>query len=87
MPFIEFVAHYGAELIQKETFTQQEGLNQIDLIRNTAIPLNARLLADMFYFDLKSDENPDGVLSATDLYSYLLNVRIWGVNNNDPGQA
>ncbi|KAI1159386.1 hypothetical protein F5B18DRAFT_655727 [Nemania serpens] len=65
--------HYGAELIQKETFTQQEGLNQIDLIRNTAIPLNARLLADMFYFDLKSDENPDGVLSATDLYSYLLN--------------
>ncbi|KAI1117572.1 hypothetical protein F5Y14DRAFT_465495 [Nemania sp. NC0429] len=41
----------------------------------------------MFYFDSKSDENLHGVLSATDLYNHLLNVRIWGVNNNDPGQA
>lgn len=83
----DLVATHGAELVKKESFTLQEGLNQIDLIRDVAIPLNARLLADMFCFDLKSDENPDGVLSATDLYNHLLNVRIWGVNNNDPGQA
>ncbi|KAI0116392.1 heme peroxidase [Nemania sp. FL0031] len=83
----DFVAQVGSELIQKETFTLKEGLNQIDFIRDVAIPLNARLLADMLYFDLKSDENPDGVLSTVELYTHLLNIRIWGVNNNDPGQA
>ncbi|KAI0415155.1 heme peroxidase [Xylaria grammica] len=83
----EFVEKIGAELIKKETFTLKEGLNQIDIIRDIAIPLNARLLADMFYFDLKSEENPDGVLKAAELYNNLLNIRIWGVNNNDPGQA
>ncbi|KAI8944722.1 heme peroxidase [Xylaria longipes] len=81
------VQQVGAELIAKATFTLQDGLNQIDFIRDVAIPLNARLLADLFYFDLKSNENPDGVLSATDLYKHLLNIRIWGVNNNDPAQA
>jgi hypothetical protein len=83
----EFVQRVGAELIEKETFTLKEGLNQIDLIRDVAIPLNARLLADFFYFDMKSDENPDGVLSAAELYKNLLDIRIWGVNNNDPAQA
>lgn len=83
----EFVERVGTELIQKETFTLKEGLNQIDIIRDIAIPLNARLLSDLFYFDLKSDENPDGVLSATEFYTHLLNIRIWGVNNSDPAQA
>ncbi|KAI0404808.1 heme peroxidase [Xylaria palmicola] len=82
-----FVQTVGSELIAKATFTLKEGLNQIDFIRDVAIPLNARLLADMFYFDMKSDENPDGVLSTTDLYRNLLDIRIWGVNNNDPAQA
>ncbi|KAI0508307.1 heme peroxidase [Xylaria bambusicola] len=83
----EFVERVGAELIRKETFTLKEGLNQIDIIRDIAIPLNARLLSDLFYFDLKSEENPDGVLSETQFYTHLLNIRIWGVNNNDPAQA
>ncbi|KAI3317044.1 heme peroxidase [Xylariaceae sp. AK1471] len=83
----EFVQRVGSELIAKETFTFKEGLNQIDLIRDVAIPLNARLLADLFYFDMKSDENPDGVLGAAELYKHLLNIRIWGVNNNDPAQS
>ncbi|KPM36966.1 Psi-producing oxygenase A [Neonectria ditissima] len=83
----EFVERVGAELIKKETFKLKEGLNQIDLIRDVAIPLNARLLADMFYFDLNSDENPQGTLGTAALYRSLLDIRIWGVNNNDPGQA
>ena len=77
----ECVERVGAELIQKEAFTLKEGLSQIDIIRDIAIPLNARLLSDLFYFDLKSEENPDGVLSATEFYTHLLNIRIWGVNN------
>ncbi|KAK7422650.1 hypothetical protein QQX98_001438 [Neonectria punicea] len=83
----EFVERVGAELIKKETFKLKEGLNQIDLIRDVAIPLNARLLADMFYFDLNSDENPQGTLGTAALYRSLLDIRIWGVNNNDPAQA
>ncbi|KAI8959978.1 heme peroxidase [Daldinia sp. FL1419] len=82
-----FVATAGSKLIQKETFELKKGLNQIDLIRDIAIPLNAQLLADLFYFDLKTDENPDGSLGAAELYGHLLDIRIWGVNNNDPGQA
>lgn len=83
----EFVERVGKQLIEKETFTLKEGLDQIDIIRDIAIPLNARLLADLFYFDLKHDENPDGVFGTAELYRYLLDIRIWGVNNNDPGQA
>ncbi|KAL7621367.1 hypothetical protein AAE478_008688 [Parahypoxylon ruwenzoriense] len=83
----EFVERVGSQLIKKETFKLKEGLNQIDLIRDVAIPLNAQLLADLFYFDLKTDENPDGALGVAELYGHLLDIRIWGVNNNDPAQA
>jgi linoleate 10R-lipoxygenase len=83
----EFIERVGSQLIDKETFTLKEGLNQIDLIRDVAIPLNAQLLADLFYFDMRTDENPDGVLGAAELYTNLLNIRVWGVNNNDPAQA
>ncbi|RFU32277.1 hypothetical protein B7463_g4075, partial [Scytalidium lignicola] len=83
----EFIERVGTELIKKETFTLKKGLDQIDLIRDVAIPLNTRLLADLFYFDLRSDENPTGTLSTAELYRHLLNIRIWGANNNDPAQA
>ncbi|KAI0167087.1 heme peroxidase [Hypoxylon sp. FL1284] len=83
----EFIERVGRQLIERETFKLREGLHQIDLIRDVAIPLNAQLLADMLYFDMKTDENPDGTLGAAELYRHLLNIRIWGVNNNDPAQA
>ncbi|KAL2753091.1 hypothetical protein ACRALDRAFT_2044747 [Sodiomyces alcalophilus JCM 7366] len=83
----EFIERVGAQLLEKETFTLREGLHQIDLIRDIAIPLNAQLLSDMFYFDLRTDENPDGTLSAAEFYRHLLNIRTWGANNNDPAQA
>jgi hypothetical protein len=83
----EFIERVGAKLIEKETFKMKDGLYQMDIIRDVAIPLNAQLLADLFYFDLRTDENPDGSLGAADLYRHLLNIRIWGVNNNDPAQA
>lgn len=83
----ELVERVGSQLMDKETFELKKGLNQMDLIRDVAIPLNARLLADLFYLDLRSDENPDGSLGAAELYRHLLNVRTWGINNNDPAQA
>lgn len=82
-----FVDQVGAKLIEKETFKLKEGLHQIDLIRDVAIPLNAQLLSDLFYFDLRTDENPNGKLGVAEFYRSLLNIRIWCVNNNDPGQA
>ncbi|KAF6789665.1 linoleate diol synthase [Colletotrichum sojae] len=83
----DFIDRVGKQLIQKETFKMKEGLCQMDIIRDVAIPLNAQLLADLFYFDLRTDENPNGTLGHAELYRHLLNVRVWGVNNNDPGQA
>ena len=83
----DFIQDVGSKLIAKETFALKEGLNQLDIIRDIAIPLNAQLLSDLFYFDMRTEENPNGTLSSTELYRYLLDVRIWGVNNNDPAQA
>jgi hypothetical protein len=37
--------------------------------------------------DLKGSQNPKGTLTTKELYEHLLNVRIWGFNNNDPGLA
>jgi hypothetical protein len=82
-----FIEREGAKLIKKESFTFKKGLDQIDIIRDVAIPLNAQLLSDMFYFDMRTEENPDGELGAAELYRALLDIRIWGVNNNDPAQA
>jgi linoleate 10R-lipoxygenase len=82
-----FIEREGAKLIKKETFTFKKGLDQIDIIRDVAVPLNAQLLSDMFYFDMRTEENPDGELGAAELYRSLLDIRIWGVNNNDPAQA
>ncbi|KAF2478296.1 prostaglandin G/H synthase 2/cyclooxygenase 2, pgh2/cox2 [Lindgomyces ingoldianus] len=60
---------------------------QIDILRDVVIPVNARVLGDLFSLDLKTTENPYGSLSLPTLYKHLLNVRIWGFNNNDPGMA
>jgi len=83
----EFIERQGAKLIKKESFNLKKGLDQIDIIRDVAIPLNTQLLADLFYFDLRTEENPDGKLGVAELYRSLLDIRIWGVNNNDPAQA
>ncbi|CAI4218929.1 unnamed protein product [Parascedosporium putredinis] len=83
----KFIDNVGAKLIEKETFKLSQGLHQIDIIRDVAIPLNTQLLADLFYFDLRTDENPDGQFGTAELYRHLLNIRIWGVNNTDPAQA
>ncbi|KAF5026379.1 hypothetical protein F66182_1507 [Fusarium sp. NRRL 66182] len=83
----DFIEREGARLIEKETFTLKKGLDQIDMIRDVAIPLNTQLLADVFYFDLRTDENPDGRFGVAELYRHLQDIRIWGTNNNDPAQA
>ncbi|TDZ65292.1 Psi-producing oxygenase A [Colletotrichum trifolii] len=81
------VEREGARLMEREAFRLRDGLFQLDLVRDVAVPLNAQLLADLFYFDLRTDENPGGTLGAAELYRHLLNIRVWGVNNNDPAQA
>ncbi|KAJ6137471.1 Cytochrome P450 [Penicillium samsonianum] len=68
-------------------FNLKKGVHQIDLIRDVAIPLNTQLTADLFYFDLRTDENPDGTLSVAELYKSLVNLRIWATNNLDPAES
>ena len=83
----DFIATNGRALLEQELFKMKDGLYQVDLLRDIAIPLNARLLADIFYFDLKTPENPKGSLCEADLYKHLSNIRTWGANNNDPALA
>lgn len=83
----DFIDKQGRSLLDKELFEMKDGFFQIDLLRDLAIPLNARLVADIFYFDLKTPENPKGTLEEAELYKHLLNIRTWGANNNDPGLA
>ncbi len=83
----DFITHQGTALLDQELFRMKDGFYQIDLLRDLAIPLFARLIADLFYFDLKTPENPKGTLGEADLYKHLLNIRTWGANNNDPGLA
>jgi hypothetical protein len=57
------------------------------MLHSVAVVVNARLLGDLFFLDLKGPQNPKGALTAKELYKHLLNVRVWGFNNNDPGLA
>lgn len=55
----------------------------VDHLYSIAIPVNARLMADLFFLYLKSPENPDGSLSYSQIYKALLDVRTFGFDNND----
>lgn len=44
-------------------------------------------MADLFCLDLKTDENSGGTLNTAQLYKHLIDVRIFGFNNNDPALA
>ena len=44
-----------------------------------------RTVGDLFQFDLKTAENPNGSYDNEGLYSDLLDIRIWGFANDDPG--
>lgn len=83
----DFIAEVGSKLLAKETFKMKEGLNQIDIIRDIAIPMNSQLLSDILYLDLRTDENKSGSLSTAEFYKHLLNIRVWAVNNNDPAMS
>ncbi|KAK2731617.1 hypothetical protein FQN57_003270 [Myotisia sp. PD_48] len=77
----------GKELLEGEALILKKDLLQVDIIRDIAIPLNTRLVADLFSLDLKSSDNPDGSLNTATIYKYLMDVRIWALNNNDPALA
>ncbi|KAM3502672.1 hypothetical protein MY11210_008996 [Beauveria gryllotalpidicola] len=81
------IERVGADLIKKADFEVKEGLHQIDIIRDVAIPINAQYTADLFYMDLRTDENPDGKLSVVELYKSMTNLRIWATNNTDAAEA
>lgn len=74
----ELVKKEGARVLEKEGFKLKEGLYQLDLLRDLVIPLTARLLADLHYLDLRTEENPDGTLAHTEVYRALQDIHVWG---------
>ncbi|TVY84744.1 Psi-producing oxygenase A [Lachnellula suecica] len=71
----DFIANTGADCLKAESLNLYK-----DFI---AIPVNARLMSDLFFLDLKTPENPDGSLKTSEIYKALLDVRTFGFNNND----
>ncbi|KAF2199499.1 heme peroxidase [Delitschia confertaspora ATCC 74209] len=83
----ESVTDMAKKYLAAEEFEVGASGKQIDILRDVAIPVNAKILADIFALDLKTNDNPYGSLKIADLYRHLINVRIWGFNNNDPAMA
>lgn len=75
------------ELLEAQTLALSKNLNQVDIIRDIAIPANTRLVADLFSLDLKTSENPQGQYDPTTLYTHLSNVREFGFFNQDAAVA
>jgi linoleate 10R-lipoxygenase len=84
---LDFIDRVGKNLLKEADFELKTGLHQVDIIRDVAIPLNAQFTSDLFYFDLRTDENPQGTLSVVDLYKSMVNLRIWATNNTDPAES
>ncbi|KAF2139467.1 uncharacterized protein K452DRAFT_77778 [Aplosporella prunicola CBS 121167] len=78
---------YGEEFLKKETLSLSKELDQIDILRDVAIPLMTRLLADLWSLDLKTPEDPSGSLSIKQIYKYLVDLREFGFNNTDPART
>ncbi|KAF1969427.1 prostaglandin G/H synthase 2/cyclooxygenase 2, pgh2/cox2 [Bimuria novae-zelandiae CBS 107.79] len=83
----ESIMDMAKKFLKKEEFEIGVAGKQIDIIRDVAIPVNTKVLADLFALDLERDDNPYGSMNTPTLYQHLLNVRVWGFNNNDPGMA
>ncbi|GME60286.1 putative prostaglandin g h synthase 2 cyclooxygenase pgh2 cox2 [Neofusicoccum parvum] len=79
---------HGRDLLKRESLDlHHKDLQQLDIVRDVAIPLNTRLIADLWCQDLLTDENPKGTLTTPALYKYLMDVRTFGFNNHDPALA
>ncbi|ORY68274.1 heme peroxidase [Pseudomassariella vexata] len=78
-----FVKEFGAECLKAATFHMTKTLDQVDIIRDVAIPVNARLVADMYCLDLITDENPSGTISNSEMYKLLMDLRVWSFLNVD----
>ncbi|KAH7311220.1 linoleate diol synthase [Stachybotrys elegans] len=83
----EFIDRVGTAHLKSADFNLGNGVHQLDILRDVAIPINAQYTSDLFYMDMRSDENPDGTLSIIDLYKSMCNLRIWATNNTDPAES
>ncbi|KAK4223785.1 heme peroxidase [Podospora fimiseda] len=76
----KLVQEEGNRLLAKESFPlRKDSLYQLDILRDLVIPLTARFLGDLFYLDLRSEENTDGKLSNTEVYRSLVDLNTWGM--------
>ncbi|KAF7625730.1 prostaglandin G/H synthase 2/cyclooxygenase 2, pgh2/cox2 [Aspergillus flavus] len=83
----ETAVSVAKEQLATETLNLTSELHQVDIVRDVAIPMVTRILADLFCLDLKTPENPNGTYNVAELYKYIIDVRIFGFNNDDPGLA
>ncbi|KAL9062988.1 MAG: hypothetical protein Q9161_009671 [Pseudevernia consocians] len=76
--YLDFLIGKAKVLVEGAAYHLGGTYNQIDFVRDVAIPLNARFLAELFCLNVKSrNSNPSGVHTPSELYKLLLEVRNW----------
>ncbi|KAL8651032.1 MAG: hypothetical protein Q9210_003484 [Variospora velana] len=84
--FLDYVTHKAAAYLHRDSFELGKSWYQVDFIRDVAIPVNVRFLADLFCLNIQTTHNKNGVHSASELYKMLLEVRAW-LDAPDPDHA
>ncbi|KKZ59000.1 hypothetical protein EMCG_00865 [[Emmonsia] crescens] len=80
-----FIAEQTGRFLTGSMFQIGKGTYHVDILKDVAIPVMTRFVGDLFQFDLKTEENTSGTYDIDSLYGDLLNIRIWGFGNDDPG--
>ncbi|KAL8901933.1 MAG: hypothetical protein Q9207_004956, partial [Kuettlingeria erythrocarpa] len=84
--FMDYMTHKAVAYVERDSFKLGESWYQVDFVRDVAIPVNARFLADLFCLNVRTTSNTEGVHSASELYKMLLEVRAW-LDAPDPDHA
>ncbi|KAL8970101.1 MAG: hypothetical protein Q9197_003992 [Variospora fuerteventurae] len=84
--FLDYVTHKAAAYLHRDSFELGKSWYQVDFIRDVAIPVNVRFLADLFCLNIRTTHTKNGVHSASELYKMLLEVRAW-LDAPDPDHA
>ena len=77
----------ATQLLNSDSFNLSRTTQQIDFVRDVAIPCNSHMLSDLFSLDLKTPENPNGSLHTAEMYGRILDFRTWGFYQNHPAVA
>ncbi|KAL8921768.1 MAG: hypothetical protein Q9208_005525 [Pyrenodesmia sp. 3 TL-2023] len=84
--FLDYLTHKAVAYLGRDSFELGKSWYQVDFVRDVAIPVNVRFLADLFCLNVRTTTNTEGAHAASELYKMLLEVRAW-LDAPDPDHA